>query len=210
MTPSGPNPNPPAWAEAILPLFLKPEDSESVSGDLLEEYREAVHAGGNRLAADRVYVRQAAGFVWRATWMWAVVLALLALGRSALDVFVPPASFHTRSVVVTYLHIAVFVTIGFRAAWRRRPVQVDAIRGGLERLSEGVAATLAAHLMAIVPIYAGALLFLGFRHDPQTLAAIERSGGLVEMFGLPLAITGPAVLLSMLGGAAALVLPRSR
>src|SRR5688500_10263372 len=33
---------PPRWAEAILRLLLKPEDRESVSGDLLEEYRETI------------------------------------------------------------------------------------------------------------------------------------------------------------------------
>jgi hypothetical protein len=204
----GPDANPPAWAEAILPLFLKPEDRESVSGDLLEDYRETIQAGGNRLAADRAYVRQAAGFLWRATWMWAVLLALLALGRFALDMFVPPASFHMRSVVTTCLHVAVFVVIGFRAAWRRRSADVDAIQDGLERLSGGVAAAVAAQVMAAVLIYAGTLLFLGFRHDPQTIVAIERSGGFAEMFGLPIVLTGPAILLSLVGGAAGLIVPR--
>ena len=33
---------PPEWAEALLRLLLKPEDRESVSGDLLEEYRQSV------------------------------------------------------------------------------------------------------------------------------------------------------------------------
>src|SRR6266508_4198012 len=88
--------NPPAFVEAVLRLCLKPEDRDSVSGDLLEEYRESIHGGRDRLAADRRYVRQAAGFIWRATWAWAALLAVLTLGRSALDVFVPPASFATR------------------------------------------------------------------------------------------------------------------
>ena len=64
---------PPRWAEAILRLLLKPEDRESVSGDLLEEYRETiVPALGS--AADRWYVRQVASFLFRASWTWGAIL----------------------------------------------------------------------------------------------------------------------------------------
>ena len=198
MTLNGSDPNPPAWAEAILRLFLKPEDRDSVSGDLLEEYRETVHAGRDRVAADHWYVRQVAGFLWRATWGWAALIAVLTLGRFALDVFVPPASFSTRAMVTTYSHMAIFTAVGFRAAWRGRS------------LSEAVAAVLGAQLIAIPIIFGATLVFLGIWHDPQTLAAIERSGGIGELFAIPLFVTGPAVLLSILGGAAGLILPRSR
>ena len=215
---SGSDANPPAWAEAILCLFLRSEDRDTVSGDLLEEYREAVQAGGDRPAADRAYLRQAAGFLWRATWMWAVLLALLTLGRFALDVFVRPASFHMRSVVDTYLHVAVFLAIGFGAAWRRRSVHADAgpggpergVERGLERLSDAVAAVLSTQIMANLMIFAGNLVFLGIWHDTQTLTAIEQSGGIGEVFFLPVVVTAPAVLLSILGGTAALILPRPR
>ena len=192
------DPNPPAWAEAILRLFLKPEDRESVSGDLLEEYREMIHAGRDRAAADYWYVRQLPGFLWRTTWAWAALLALLTLGRSVLDVFVPPASFATRATVTTYAHIAIFIAVGFRAAWRGRS------------LADSVAAALSAQIMAVLMIFAGTGAFLAIWHDPHTLANIERSGGIGELFTLPLIVTGPAVLLSILGGAAGLILPRSR
>ena len=33
---------PPRWAEAILRVLLKPHDRETVSGDLLEEYRDTI------------------------------------------------------------------------------------------------------------------------------------------------------------------------
>ena len=36
---------PPQWSEPALRLFLKPEDRESVPGDLLEEYRLVVRPG---------------------------------------------------------------------------------------------------------------------------------------------------------------------
>jgi len=34
---------PPAWAEAILRTVLKRADFASISGDLLEEYRETIY-----------------------------------------------------------------------------------------------------------------------------------------------------------------------
>ena len=191
-------PNPPALAEAVLRLFLKPEDRESVSGDLLEDIREMIHAGRDRLAADYWYVRQVPGFLWRSTWAVATLLALLTLGRFALDVFVPPASFYTRATVTTYSHVAFFIIVGFRAARRGRSV------------ADSAAAALSAQIMAILMIFAGTLAFLGIWHDPQTLTAIEQSGGIGELFILPLMVTGPAVLFSMLGGAAGLILAKSR
>lgn len=192
------DPNPPEWAETVLRLFLKPGDRDSVSGDLLEEYRETVHAGRERVVADRWYVRQVAGFVWRATWVWAAVLAALTLGRSALDWFLPPASFYTRSMVTTYSHMGVFAAVGFRAVWRG------------QSLSGAAAAALGAQVIAVPMIFAGTVGLIGLWHDPQTLGAIEHSGGIGELFTLPLAVTGPAVLLSILGGGVGLILGRSR
>jgi hypothetical protein len=34
---------PPVWAKRLLRVVLKASDFESVSGDLLEEYRESIH-----------------------------------------------------------------------------------------------------------------------------------------------------------------------
>ena len=39
-------PTPPRWAEALLRSLVRPSDRESISGDLLEEYRE-VHRFDN-------------------------------------------------------------------------------------------------------------------------------------------------------------------
>ena len=44
---------PPAWAEAILRAVLTRANVETVSGDLLEEYREAVYPSRGPAAADR-------------------------------------------------------------------------------------------------------------------------------------------------------------
>jgi hypothetical protein len=199
-------PDPPALGEVILWMFLKPEDRDSVSGDLLEEYRETILAGRDRAAADRWYLRQVAGFLWRPTWAWAAIIAAIWLGRGALDALVPPASFHTRSAVTSWLQIAVFVIIGFRAAWRGRPVA-----GSMpESLANSVAAVIGTQITACLMIFAGELVFLGIWHDTQTLTAIEQSGGFGEMFFLPVVVTFPAILLSLVGGCAALIVPRRR
>ena len=60
MTSEGSTTLPPRWAESLLRILLPPEDRDSVSGDLLEEYRESiVPALGGK--ADGWYVRQVAG-----------------------------------------------------------------------------------------------------------------------------------------------------
>jgi hypothetical protein len=50
---------PPRWAESLLRMLLAPEDRDSVSGDLLEEYRESI-VPALRGKADGWYVRQVA------------------------------------------------------------------------------------------------------------------------------------------------------
>src|SRR5262245_365413 len=88
---------PPRWAEAILRLALDRESRESVSGDLLEEYREAIHPRRGRLGADLWYLRQVAGFLWRVTWVWAVLFSVTFTARLACDVLIPTDDFHARS-----------------------------------------------------------------------------------------------------------------
>src|ERR1700716_144228 len=43
---------PPRWAEALLRTLLKPGDFESVSGDLLEQYRDSIYPARGRRHAD--------------------------------------------------------------------------------------------------------------------------------------------------------------
>ena len=184
---------PPDWADSVLHLLLKPEDRDSVSGDLLEEYRELLRAGCDRPVADRWYLRQVAGFVWRAAWWWGGLLAMLSIGRDALDWFNPPASFYARSLVTTWVHVALFAGIGFTTVWRGRS------------LFGAAAVGLAAQMVATGVIFVSTILLIGVWHDPGTLNAIEQSGGIAEAFSLPLVVLAPAALLSMLGGALASV-----
>jgi hypothetical protein len=198
--------NPPEWCDFILWLFLKPEDRDSVSGDLLEEYREMIRAGRDRAAADRWYLRQMTGFLWRSTWAWAAILSALWVGRGVLDALVPPASYHMRSLFSTWSAVAIFTILGFRGAWRGRSVAGSVP----ESLANSVAAVVSTQITANLMNVAGILVFLAIWHDPQTRTAKAQSGGLGEAFFLPVFITFPAAGLAILGGTAALLLPRPR
>jgi hypothetical protein len=71
-------PNPPEVAQLLLHALLPVDMRESVSGDLLEEYRESRVPAAGELRADLWYWRQVGGMWLRAYW-WLVVPAVLLL-----------------------------------------------------------------------------------------------------------------------------------
>ena len=77
-------PHPPEVAELILRGLLPLDMRETVSGDLLEEYRESRVPAVGEFRADLWYWRQVGGMWLRAYW-WLVVSAVLLLVVS--DVF---------------------------------------------------------------------------------------------------------------------------
>jgi hypothetical protein len=180
---------PPGWAEALLRLLLKPEDCETVSGDLLEEYRGSIVPSRGKSAADAWYVRQVAGFLWRATAAWALVFSGAFLARTAYDWLVPTTDFHVRAAVSTYIGIATLLSIGLWAGWRSRS------------LAAGVFTTMvASQIAAVISAAGGGLLFV-LLDTPDLRREIAGSGGLAEVFVLPFVMILPAVILGTLGGA---------
>ena len=112
---------PPLWAEDLLRAFLRERDRESVTGDLLEEYRETiVPALGS--GADAWYIRQVAGFVWRASAPWALLFAGASLARTAYDWRVPTTDFALRSAASTWTGVATLFAAAAWTAWRSRSV----------------------------------------------------------------------------------------
>ena len=109
---------PPRWAETLLRVLLRADDAETVSGDLLEEYRVRVDSGIRRSAVDLWYVRQMLGFAWRAHIVWAALLGAAFAVRTAFDWFVPTTDFHLRASALTAITAGIFVAAGFSAAWR--------------------------------------------------------------------------------------------
>lgn len=89
---------PPRWAEALLRAVLARRDRDTVSGDLLEEYRMHVVPARGRRAANWWYLCQVAGFVWRSQLGWTIALSAIFIGRIALDWLVPTTDFYVRNL----------------------------------------------------------------------------------------------------------------
>jgi hypothetical protein len=182
------NATPPGWAEVLLRVFLTPGDCDSVSGDLLEQYRESVHPARGRRRADIWYVTQVLGFVWRNARLWAALFAAAVIARTALDWLVPPVDFHARANVSTFLGAGIVLLAGFWAASRSGSFAAGPVIGV-------ATAAIAAPIEVM-----GAVTLLAGWHDPITMAAIRGSGGLEEVFTLPLLMVLPAMVLGTIGG----------
>lgn len=187
---------PPRWAEALLQFFLKSADFESVSGDLLEQYRDSISPARGRVRADWWYTNQVLAFVSPGARLFAVLFSAQDLARSALDRFAPTVEFHTRSTVSTAFGVGTLLAAGFWSAWRSGSVSTGAVTG-----------VLAAGLASVVTI-AGEAAMLAIWHSPQIMAAIRGSGGLEEAFTLPIMMVFPGLLLGVIGGAACAALKR--
>ena len=67
-------PSPPRWAEAMLRSLLRPADRESISGDLLEEYRAARRPALGARRANAWYVKHVVSVLWHLIRPCALVL----------------------------------------------------------------------------------------------------------------------------------------
>ena len=178
---------PPRWAEAILRLLLKPADRESVSGDLLEEYRDTtVPTLGS--AADRWYVRQVGWFLLRASWAWAVVIGAALVIRYVLDTRVPVTDYRMRATALTYTLMAVCLLAAFSTALRTQSMRA------------GVLTSFSAAAMGALFSIVGTAVMLVIWHDPATLDEWRRSGGLDEAFiDVPLKVVAFGVAIGIAG-----------
>ncbi|HEX4568140.1 MAG TPA: permease prefix domain 2-containing transporter [Vicinamibacterales bacterium] len=177
--------HPPGWAQSLLALFLPARGRDGVLGDLLEEYHEAQAPARGAAAADRWYVRQVLGFVWRACLPWGVLVSAVMIARDVYDLAAPTEDFHTRAAVTTYVCISLFAGGGFMAAWRSR----RALSG------TALGATTALMTCAVASVYAltagQMLLNSAFASDPRAYAP------LVEAADIPIV---PIVILGILAG----------
>jgi hypothetical protein len=182
------NARPPRWAESLLRLLLKPEDRESVSGDLLEEYRETIVPTLGS-AADRWYVRQVASFLLRASWIWGGILGAALVIRYLLDTLAPPTDYFLRATILTYAIMGACLLTGFSTAWRG------------QSMTAGIVISFSAATIGALLSVVGTGVMLAIWHDPATLDAWRRSGGLEEAFiDVPLKLVGIGVTLGF-GGA---------
>lgn len=179
---------PPRWAESLLRLVLDSRDQATVSGDLLEEFRESIRTTRGPTAADAWYVRQVIGFVVWSNAVPALLLGGAFVSRTALDWLQPPANFHARSLISTLIAASILLVSGLFASWKSDMI----LAGGLS----GIATTALAAFLSTI----GALGLLAIWHDPTTLRAIEASGGLEEVFSLPVMLMVPGVAIGGVGG----------
>ena len=121
-------PSPPAFGEALLHLLLPAHAREAVSGDLLEEYREARVPAVGRVRANVWYLRQIAGIFMRAYGWFGLPLLLLLVIHDLFNTFrdASGASFldHLPQLVLAplspLLAVGVFVMAGVYGSWRTR------------------------------------------------------------------------------------------
>ena len=180
---------PPRWAEAILRVLLKPDDRETVTGDLLEEYRDSIVPSRGR-AADLWYIRQVTWYLLRASWVWGSLIGSALVIRYLLDTLVPPADYKMRATVLTWTILGVCMVAGFVTAWRTRSMRA------------GVLASFAAATIGALVSIAGAAMMLAVWHDPSTLEEWRRSGGLDETFiDVPLKLIALGLAMGIPGAA---------
>ena len=181
---------PPEWAEALLRLVLDRDHADSVSGDLLEEYRATIHPAGGQSRADRWYVMQTLGYVARSSGFWAAIFGGAFVARTSLDWLAPTDDFHLRSAVSTYVGVGTLMVAGLWAGWRS------------STFAAGTLAGLATAGFGAVVSIVGAVALLAVAHDPGTMAAIRGSGGLSEVFTLPFMLLLPGAIVGTVGGVA--------
>jgi len=181
---------PPEWAEALVRLVLDRDRADSVTGDLLEEYRASIHPAHGQSRADRWYVIQTLGYVVRSAGFWAAIFGGAFVVRTALDWLAPTDDFHVRSAVSTSLGVGTLMLAGLWAGWRS------------SRFAAGTVAGLATAGFGAVVSIVGAAALLAVAHDPGTMAAIRGSGGLAEVFTLPFMLLLPGAIAGTVGGVA--------
>jgi hypothetical protein len=107
---------PPAWAEAVLLALLPAERAQSVSGDLLEAYRDEHVPRRGRAGANRWYVWQVGGWLVCASLPWLAVVVIvfgadrLLLRARSVDLI--------PIVAATLLELAIVLAAGVVAGWR--------------------------------------------------------------------------------------------
>src|SRR5438552_18938253 len=92
-------PHPPELAELILGALLPLDMRETVSGDLLEEYRESRVPKVGEFRADLWYWRQVGGMWLRAYWWLVVLPVLLHRVHVVFDAFAAPSGAPYRDVL---------------------------------------------------------------------------------------------------------------
>jgi hypothetical protein len=86
------------WADVVLRLLVRRRDRETISGDLLEEYREHVRPTSGPWAARLWYVRQVLSFMSPLT--WGVLIGVMLGTWQLVDTAAEPLAEDTPGVMI--------------------------------------------------------------------------------------------------------------
>jgi hypothetical protein len=160
-----------------LRVLLPRDDAETVSGDLLEEYRESVYPSRGRSRADAWFVRQVASFVWRATRLPLTIGLVIGAGLGILNLLETarrPLADDDAGVMLLWVVAlsGVWSVAACVATWRTRRF-AEAVKAGT---IVGVMTIVAFHIASIVRVN----MFLDLirhRGDWQNLVARFNESG---------------------------------
>lgn len=127
--------SPPRWAEAMLRSLVRPSDRESISGDLLEEYRAVRHPTLGAFRANAWYVKHVLSVLWRLIWPCALALA-------GLTLLSPIAKGWSREGFVGYgslvqapglslLHALIYLWAGYHGSRRTHLIRTGMLAAGV-------------------------------------------------------------------------------
>ena len=120
-------PNPPRWAEAVLRSLLRPSDRESISGDLLKEYRAARRPALGAPGAAAWYLKQVGSVLWHlilpcALTLAAITLVSLMVDRSSRAAYVWYGSL-VQAPGLSLVHALIYSWAGYHASRRTRLIK---------------------------------------------------------------------------------------
>jgi hypothetical protein len=145
--------NPPRFAEWLLRLVLSGRDRDTISGDLLEEYRDAVVPARGSAGARWWYRRQVASVIWRSARAPIAIGGVLGLILGAwilVDTIRNPLADDDAASMLIGLSslMAVWMVAATATAWRTRRV-VHALTAGV---LVGAATMFVLHVAAITRV----------------------------------------------------------
>jgi hypothetical protein len=182
--------DPPEWAQEVLLFLVREDRAENIAGDLLEEYRDVVLPARGRREATRWYVRQVAGFLWRLSRVFGVLVALQWIGNGVANAIVSPDNHQLRSALMPFAPVWVYLIASAYGGWRT------------QRMVGGALTAIAAHVIGCtIAVAVGIVLHVTvISHDATMVHQFQATGDWQELFGMPVVVTPVVMALGVVGG----------
>jgi hypothetical protein len=124
-------PTPPRWAEAILRSLLRPSDRESISGDLLEEYRAAKRPVLGKVRSNAWYIKQVLSMLLRLVCPCALVVAALTVVLLTLQGINVGYGSLLPAPGLSLAHVLVYLWAGYHGSRRTRLIKTGMLTAGV-------------------------------------------------------------------------------